>query len=166
MNREQALNEMARKVTDQMVRAFLNREDKKNKNTRVAHDKKSGDTHMYLHNNRIGTHHADGSITVNHAGYNTKTTRERTSGIAQAVGAGKFHSKKYELHHNGKPVDSRADIKLREETMDPIRSGIQNVLEGNLEQMRQNFNQALAQKAVEKLEEKKLEIASNYFGIK
>lgn len=55
---------------------------------------------------------------------------------------------------------------LKEETMDPIRSGIQNVLEGNLEQMRQNFNQALAQKAVEKLEEKKLEIASNYFGIK
>lgn len=53
-----------------------------------------------------------------------------------------------------------------EETMDPVTEGIKNVLDGNLEQMRQNFNQALAQKAVEKIEEKKLEIASNYFGIK
>jgi hypothetical protein len=54
----------------------------------------------------------------------------------------------------------------KEETMNPITAGIKNIQEGNLEEMRQKFNQALAQKAVEKLEEKKLEIASNYFGIK
>lgn len=50
--------------------------------------------------------------------------------------------------------------------MNPIKEAIVNIQEGNLEQMRQNFTTALAQKAVEKLEEKKLEIASNYFGIK
>lgn len=70
------------------------------------------------------------------------------------------------LHEAARRWANEHKDNLKEETMDPIRSGIQNVLEGNLEQMRQNFNQALAQKAVEKLEEKKLEIASNYFGIK
>jgi len=58
------------------------------------------------------------------------------------------------------------DSLLKEETMDPIRQAIEDIQQGNLEQMRQNLSQALAQKAVDKLEEKKLEIASTYFGIK
>lgn len=50
--------------------------------------------------------------------------------------------------------------------MNTIKEAIKNIQEGKLEEMRQNFSAALSQKAVEKLEEKKLEIASNYFGTK
>jgi hypothetical protein len=53
---------------------------------------------------------------------------------------------------------------LKEENMDPIQAGIKNIQEGNLEQMREKFNDALARKAAEALQEKKLEIASSYFG--
>lgn len=50
--------------------------------------------------------------------------------------------------------------------MNPIKEAIVDIQENNLEQMRQNFSTALSRKAVEKLEERKLEIASAYFGIK
>ena len=45
-----------------------------------------------------------------------------------------------------------------------IRKALENILENNLDEMRQNFNNALSTKAVEKLEERKMEIAQNYFG--
>lgn len=47
-----------------------------------------------------------------------------------------------------------------------INKAIQNILENNLDAMRQNFSSALSTKAVEKLEERKIEIAKNYFGQK
>lgn len=47
-----------------------------------------------------------------------------------------------------------------------IKNAIDNILENNLESMRQNFSSALTTKAVEKLEERKIEIAKNYFGKK
>lgn len=47
-----------------------------------------------------------------------------------------------------------------------IKKAIDNILEGNLEQMRENFSNTLSTKAVEKLEEKKVEIARHYFGQK
>lgn len=37
-------------------------------------------------------------------------------------------------------------------------------MEGNLDGMRAEFSNALSTKAVEKLEERKIEIAKNYFG--
>lgn len=37
-------------------------------------------------------------------------------------------------------------------------------MEGNLDAMRTNFSNALSTKAVEKLEERKIEIAKSYFG--
>jgi hypothetical protein len=55
---------------------------------------------------------------------------------------------------------------FKEETMNPITAGIKNIQEGNLERMRQNFNDALSRKAAEALQEKKLEVATNYFGQK
>ncbi len=55
---------------------------------------------------------------------------------------------------------------IKEETMNPITTGIKNIQEGNLERMRQNFNDALSRKAAEALQEKKLEVATNYFGQK
>ena len=45
-----------------------------------------------------------------------------------------------------------------------IKNALNNILEGNLDEMRQNFSSALTTKAVEKLEERKIEIAQNYFG--
>lgn len=45
-----------------------------------------------------------------------------------------------------------------------IKNALNNILEGNLDEMRQNFSSALTTKAVEKLEERKIEIAKNYFG--
>ena len=163
---EEQLQEMARKVSDAAVNALLKHKNFNSRNTKV---RREGDkTHIYLHDNRIATHHADGSITGTAAGWESRTTNERLNALSDAVGGGRFHMVKHRLHHNGKPISPNDEVTLRkpmnEETMDPVTEGIKNVLEGNLEQMRQNFNQALAQKAVEKIEEKKLEISSNYFG--
>lgn len=45
-----------------------------------------------------------------------------------------------------------------------IKQALNNILENNLDAMRQNFSAALTEKAVLKLEEKKIQIAQNYFG--
>jgi hypothetical protein len=45
-----------------------------------------------------------------------------------------------------------------------IKKALGSILEGNLDEMRQNFSSALTTKAVEKLEERKIDIAKNYFG--
>lgn len=45
-----------------------------------------------------------------------------------------------------------------------INRAIENIFEGKLDEMRTNFSNALAVKAVEKLEERKIQIAENYFG--
>jgi hypothetical protein len=45
-----------------------------------------------------------------------------------------------------------------------IKEAINNIMENNLDAMRQNFSAALTEKAVQKLEEKKIDIAKNYFG--
>jgi hypothetical protein len=47
-----------------------------------------------------------------------------------------------------------------------IKEAINNIKEKKLEQMKENFNAALTEKAVQKLEEKKIEIAKSYFGKK
>ena len=45
-----------------------------------------------------------------------------------------------------------------------IKRALDNILEGNLDEIRKNFSSALTTKAVEKLEERKIDIAKNYFG--
>jgi hypothetical protein len=50
------------------------------------------------------------------------------------------------------------------EKEDMVAEAINNILEGNLEQMRQNLYDVLQETAIEKLEERKKEIASNYFA--
>lgn len=49
---------------------------------------------------------------------------------------------------------------------DYIKDAINNISQNKLEEMRDNFNNALSIKAVEKLEEKKVEIAKKYFESK
>lgn len=47
-----------------------------------------------------------------------------------------------------------------------IKEALSNILDKKLDVMKENFNSALTSKAMEKLEEKKIEIAQNYFGKK
>ncbi len=47
-----------------------------------------------------------------------------------------------------------------------IQKALNNILENKLDEMRSNFSAALSTKAVEKLEERKIEISQNYFGRK
>ena len=45
-----------------------------------------------------------------------------------------------------------------------VNKALYNILEGKLDDMRSNFSSALSTKAVEKLEERKIDIAQKYFG--
>lgn len=45
-----------------------------------------------------------------------------------------------------------------------VNKALDSILEGKLDAMRSNFSSALSTKAVEKLEERKIEIAQKYFG--
>jgi hypothetical protein len=45
-----------------------------------------------------------------------------------------------------------------------VNKALDNILAGKLDEMRSNFSSALSTKAVEKLEERKIEIAQKYFG--
>lgn len=47
-----------------------------------------------------------------------------------------------------------------------IKDGLQSILDNRLDAMRDAFSAALTAKAVEKLEERKVTIAQNYFGKK
>lgn len=47
-----------------------------------------------------------------------------------------------------------------------IKEAIQNILEKNLDEMKNNFQAALTEKAIEQMEEKKIKIAKGYFGQK
>jgi hypothetical protein len=47
-----------------------------------------------------------------------------------------------------------------------IQKAIANITEKKLDEMKQNLNAALTEKAIEKLEERKIDIAQSYFGVK
>jgi hypothetical protein len=46
-----------------------------------------------------------------------------------------------------------------------IKEALDHILDNDLDGMRAAFSNALTNKAVERLDEKKIEIASNYFGL-
>ena len=100
-----------RKVSSGATKAFLNKEKFKSKNTHVHDD--DGVHVMKLHGNLIAKHHPDGKVEVSHAGWGTKTTKERLNSIAGAVGADRFSTRKHELHHGDTPIDSKDWITLR-----------------------------------------------------
>lgn len=47
-----------------------------------------------------------------------------------------------------------------------VNKALDNILENKLDEMRSNFSTVLTSKAVQKLEERKIEIAKNYFATK
>ena len=64
-----------RKITREIVAAFMNREEK-----RIGNSHTRGEF-LYLHDNPIACLNADGTIEVTTAGWNTPTTRERLNGL-------------------------------------------------------------------------------------
>ena len=52
------------------------------------------------------------------------------------------------------------------DTKSNIKEAIHNIIQGNLDTMRSNLSEALTKKAVSQLDERKIEIAKNYFGTK
>jgi len=46
-----------------------------------------------------------------------------------------------------------------------VKAGVSALLEGKLDAMKTEFSTALYEKAVEKLEEKKIVVAKNYLGL-
>lgn len=50
--------------------------------------------------------------------------------------------------------------------MKQIKEAINNIIDKKLDLMKENLQSALAEKAVQKLEEKKIHIAKSYFGQK
>ena len=47
-----------------------------------------------------------------------------------------------------------------------VNKALDSILNKNLDEMRTQFSNVMSSKAVEKLEERKIEIAKNYFGKK
>ena len=47
-----------------------------------------------------------------------------------------------------------------------VKQAIHNIAESKLNEMKENFKKALAEKAAEKLEEMKVDMANNFFGDK
>ena len=87
-------------------------------------------------------------------------------------GEGKFSydNKSYQTNVKSEPYKPASQLKqtsIKEELMDTkdiIHEAIGNIMEENLHEMKENFLIALQEKAMEKLDERKKEIAANYFA--
>ena len=88
-------------------------------------------------------------------------------------GSGKFSygSKDYQTNVSGEPYKPSSQLKqtsVKEETKmdnrERINEALDCILENNLSEMKDNLLVALQEKAMEKLEERKKEIAANYFA--
>lgn len=83
-----------RKVTEQILHAFLNRKQKKIGNTFC-----DGDS-VYLYGNKIVTRNrVSGVVFIRNAGWNTPTTRERLNAFTSK----RVQNKDYRLMLDGKP---------------------------------------------------------------
>ena len=89
-----------RKVTEQTVQAFI-----KGERLTVGNTSTDGQA-LYLHGNKIMERKPDGSIWFTFAGWATRTTSERISGLLQALGKRGVNLKNYSPHWNGQPLHS------------------------------------------------------------
>ena len=69
-----------RKITDQIITAFMNKENMTKGNTSTT-DGKS----IWLHGHEIVRTNDDGNIVINNCGWGTVTTRERLNGLLNAI---------------------------------------------------------------------------------
>ena len=86
-----------RKITKEIVAAFMNRE------TKTIGNSYTNGTTLYLHGNPIARHSCIGVIEVSTAGWNTPTTRERLNGLPGV----RVNVKRGQLYLNGRPWDGR-----------------------------------------------------------
>ena len=89
-----------RKVTEQTVQAFL-----KGERLTVGNTSTDGQA-LYLHGNKIAERRTDGSIWFTFAGWATRTTSERISGLLDALGARRVNLKNYAPQWNGQALNS------------------------------------------------------------
>ena len=98
-----------RKITEQSVKAFLNREYF-NKGNMYADS-----TILQLHGNTIAKRTESDEIEISFAGWNTPTTKERLNGLADLLfNQRPFHTRDFELFANNLPIDSSDWYNLRE----------------------------------------------------
>jgi hypothetical protein len=81
---------MSRKITKQIVGAFLRREPKRSRNTVSVGEA------LYLYGNKIAEWRG-GELWISTAGWNTVTTRERLNALPNV----RVNMKRYELSLNG-----------------------------------------------------------------
>ncbi len=84
-----------RKITKEIVAAFMNRETKKIGNSRTD------GTTLYLHDNAIAKWDEEGRLWVTNAGWKSTTTKERLNGIPGVS----IQQKNYTWYLNDRPWD-------------------------------------------------------------
>lgn len=95
-----------RKVTRQVVTAFINQ-----KSLKVGNTETDGQ-HLYLHGNLIAVWSDSGEIVGSLAGWNTPTTRERLNGLCELIGSNaRFYQKSGEPRFRDYTGDTRIDPK-------------------------------------------------------
>lgn len=105
-----------RKITEQAVTSFLNRDTFRSGNTCVALDSPIGEPEtvtMYLHGNAIAKANVDG-VWVSCGGWSSNTTKERLNGILGALGLGYIYQKNFVWYfEDGREFDSGAWNKVK-----------------------------------------------------
>jgi hypothetical protein len=86
---------MARKVTKEVVGAFIARQPKTSGNT------KTNGQSLFLHGNRIAHWGPDGELEISTCGWHTPTTKERLNALPGVS----VHTSKGQLYLNGQPWD-------------------------------------------------------------
>ncbi len=83
-----------RKITEDAVRAFLNGESFKRDNTTVEVMSKPNETVLKLHGHIIASR-LNGTVRLNHCGWETNTTKERLNGVLDFMGRAKIYQRDF-----------------------------------------------------------------------
>lgn len=106
---------MARKVTDNAVKAFFEGCNFKRDNTEVTVYTFPTQVFMRLHGNCIATRCAlTGKVDISLAGWPSATTRERLNGILDYLGQPRLYQHRGEQFMGDKPFPTRGFVTVRE----------------------------------------------------
>ena len=95
-----------RKITSDIVRAFVNGKPRKGRNTET-----DGES-IFLHGHRIAWKH-NGAVYATLAGWGTPTTRERLNGLARVLtGCSAFSQRNHVQYFNGAAIGEREIVQL------------------------------------------------------
>jgi hypothetical protein len=93
-----------RKITQQVVNAFMNGDNLNVGNTRV--ESTNGASKMFLHNNLIAVR-INKAIKISNAGWESNTTKERLNGILDHLNKGRIYQKDFTWYwKDGIPFES------------------------------------------------------------